>query len=98
MTCDDCWATGPQKETKKQAAEAWNRRTEQPAPYRGRRIYIPDEHREKVAELKAPDKEKGNPSYYRLWKFIGEIISETRNGQWALHTGSPTRYFVEEYL
>jgi hypothetical protein len=62
----------------------------------GRRICIPEEYREKVAELVMEYKYKGEPG--RLWKFIGEIMPETRNGQWSLHTGCATRYFVEEHF
>jgi hypothetical protein len=64
----------------------------------GRRVYIPDEHLEKVAELVDANKEQGKLTRYRLWKFIEEIIPETKVGEWALNTSDAIQYFVEEQL
>jgi hypothetical protein len=65
----------------------------------GRRFYIPDEHMEQVVILvEAQEKESGRLTRYRLWKFIEEIIPETKDGQWTLNADSAPRYFMEEYL
>jgi subtilisin-like proprotein convertase family protein len=65
----------------------------------GRRLPVPEEHVEKVAELTdAYAKQKTNVTYYQLWKFIHEIFPETKEGRWQLNTADATRYFAEERL
>jgi hypothetical protein len=65
-------------------------------PEPGRRIYIPDEHAEKIAELAdAYFEKKSCVDHLRLWRFIHEIIPATREGSWALRASGVTRYFVE---
>jgi hypothetical protein len=65
----------------------------------GRIFYIPDEHMEYMAKLVTEnDREKTKLSCYRLWKFIFDIIPETKDGQWTLHTGNSIKYYVEENL
>jgi Holliday junction resolvase len=65
----------------------------------GRMIYIPEEHVEKLAELAdAYFGEKSCVNHLRAWRFIHEILPETREGNWALDVNDATRYFVEERL
>jgi hypothetical protein len=65
----------------------------------GRRICIPDEFMERVVMLvDAHEKERSRLTNYRLWKFIEEIVPETRCGEWRMGTGTAVHYFVEESL
>jgi hypothetical protein len=65
----------------------------------GRRIAVPEGHMEKAAELlDAYHREKSHLNNYRLWKFIGEIIPEIKEGSWQMDATSAVKFFLEELI